>query len=41
VSPAYERIWGRSAQSLYANPKDWVDAILPEDRERVLECFRS
>lgn len=35
VSPAYEAIWGRSRESLYANPRSWADAILPEDRERV------
>jgi diguanylate cyclase (GGDEF)-like protein/PAS domain S-box-containing protein len=35
VSPAYEEIWGRSCQSLYASPLDWIDAIHPEDRERV------
>jgi diguanylate cyclase (GGDEF)-like protein/PAS domain S-box-containing protein len=35
VSPAYEEIWGRSCQSLYASPHDWIDAIHPEDRERV------
>ena len=39
VSPAYERIWGRSVESLYANPHQWADAILPEDRERVWTTF--
>jgi PAS domain S-box-containing protein len=41
VSPAYERTWGRSAESLYANPHQWADAILPEDRERVLADFAT
>ena len=36
VSPAYERIWGQSCGSLYANPNSWVDAIHPEDRQRIL-----
>ncbi len=35
VSPAYERIWGRSCQELYRNPTTWLDAIHPEDRERI------
>jgi diguanylate cyclase len=35
VSPAYETIWGRSRQSLYANPGDWQQAILPEDQARL------
>src|SRR6266513_2057904 len=36
ISPAYEEIWGRSCQALYASPRDWVEAIHPEDRQRVL-----
>jgi PAS domain S-box-containing protein len=39
VSPGYETIWGRSAASLYANPHQWVEAILPEERERVFAIF--
>ncbi len=33
VSPSYERIWGRSCDSLYRNPMSWQDAIHPDDRE--------
>ncbi len=36
VNPAYERMWGRSAASLYADPRAFVDSIHPEDRERVV-----
>jgi PAS domain S-box-containing protein len=36
VSPAYERIWGRTCESLYAAPQTWIDAIHPDDRGRVL-----
>jgi PAS domain S-box-containing protein len=36
VSPAYEEIWGRTCQSLYNRPDDWIQAIHPEDRNRVL-----
>jgi PAS domain S-box-containing protein len=39
VSPAFEDIWGRSVESLYADPHLWVDFILPEDRERVVSAF--
>lgn len=35
ISPAYECIWGRSCEELYADPQSWIDAIHPEDRERV------
>lgn len=35
VSPAYERIWGRSLASLQENPRSFIDAIHPDDRENV------
>jgi diguanylate cyclase (GGDEF)-like protein/PAS domain S-box-containing protein len=35
VSPAYEQVWGRSCDSLYAAPLEWLEAVHPEDRERV------
>jgi PAS domain S-box-containing protein len=37
VSPAYEEIWGQSCSSLYATPRNWIEAIHPEDRKDVLE----
>jgi PAS domain S-box-containing protein len=39
VSPAYEQLWGRSCESLYANAHDWIDAVYPEDRDRVETAF--
>ncbi len=38
VSPAYEKIWGRTCESLYQSPQSWLDAVHPEDRERVLQA---
>ncbi len=35
VSPAYEAIWGRSRESLYTSSRAWMEAIHPDDRERV------
>jgi PAS domain S-box-containing protein len=35
VSPAYDRLWGRRAEALYANSLDWMEAVHPEDRERI------
>lgn len=35
VSPAYERLWGRSAERLYRDSADWFEAILEEDRSEV------
>jgi PAS domain S-box-containing protein len=41
VSPAFERIWGRSVESLYARPQDWVNFIVLEDRKRVQIAFAA
>jgi PAS domain S-box-containing protein len=35
LSPAYERIWGRTCASVFAVPESWMDAIHPEDQDRV------
>ena len=39
VSPAYEEVWGRPCESLYASPRNWLEAIHCEDRERVLQAM--
>ena len=36
VSPAYEKIWGRSCESVYQNPRSFLDSVHPADRERVI-----
>ena len=35
VSPAYEELWGRTCESLYEDPRSWLNDIHPEDLERV------
>ncbi len=35
VSPAYERVFGRSCASLYADAGSWAAMVHPEDRERL------
>jgi diguanylate cyclase (GGDEF)-like protein/PAS domain S-box-containing protein len=36
ISPAYEKIWGRTCESLLRNPKSFLDAVYPEEaRERL------
>lgn len=35
VSPAFEKIWGREVSELYERPKVWLEAIHPEDADRV------
>ncbi|HEX7631013.1 MAG TPA: PAS domain S-box protein, partial [Lacunisphaera sp.] len=39
LSPAFEKIWGRSRATLLAEPAQWVEFILPEDRARVQAAF--
>ncbi len=39
VSPAYEKIWGRKSESLYANSQEWIDSIHPEESEYVKAVF--
>jgi PAS domain S-box-containing protein len=39
ISAGYELIWGRSMESLYANPHQWIEAILPEERDRAFAAF--
>jgi PAS domain S-box-containing protein len=41
VSPAYERIWGRSCKSLLEEPGSFFDAIHPDDRPRVLNTLQA
>lgn len=41
VSPAYEKIWGLSCESLYQNPDSWLDSIHPEDRDLVLASINQ
>ena len=38
VSPAYEKIWGRPCAELYANPRQWLAAIHPDDRDAVIHA---
>ncbi|NOK62696.1 MAG: Anti-anti-sigma regulatory factor (antagonist of anti-sigma factor) [Chloroflexi bacterium AL-W] len=41
VSPAYEHIWGRSCESLYADVNSLIDAIHPDDRIQVMETIAN
>ncbi|WP_395745812.1 PAS domain S-box protein [Prosthecobacter sp.] len=38
VSPAYEKIWHRTCASLYADPRSWLEAVHPDDRERISQA---
>jgi len=39
VSPAYETIIGRSCDSLYADPRSWIESLHPEDRQQIREAI--
>ncbi len=38
VNPAYERLYGKSVESLYRHPRSFMANIHPEDRDRVAEA---
>jgi two-component system cell cycle sensor histidine kinase/response regulator CckA len=35
ISPAYEKVWGVSCDTLYKNPESWIGSIVDEDRDTV------
>lgn len=39
ISPAYEKIWGRSCQSLYDNPDSFIESVYPPDLPAVIQEF--
>jgi len=41
VSPAYEKIWGRTCESVLEQPNTFFDAIHPEDRQRVVDTLQG
>ncbi|MBW4432555.1 MAG: PAS domain S-box protein [Pelatocladus maniniholoensis HA4357-MV3] len=41
ISPGYEKIYGLSCESLYQNPKSWLNAIHPDDRKSVWQSLNE
>jgi len=41
VSPAYVEIWGRPPQSLYEDPKSFLETVHPEDRDHVKQSLEK
>ena len=41
VSPAYERIWGDSRENLYANPLSFMESIISDDQQRVIDSYKA
>jgi PAS domain S-box-containing protein len=41
INPAFEKIWGRSSESLYENPLIFVESVHHEDRETVYTAHKN
>ena len=41
ISSSYEKIWGRSCQTLYDNPKSFLEVVHPEDRDYLLDIINE
>ena len=39
ISTTYEKVWGKTCQSLYDNPHSFIDSIYPDDKERFLQMY--
>ncbi len=40
VSPAYAVVWGQSCDSLYADPRSYIESIHPDDRVKAITADR-
>jgi PAS domain-containing protein len=41
VNRAYEEIWGRPVETIYANAMSFADGVHPDDRERLKEALEG
>jgi PAS domain S-box-containing protein len=41
ISPAYETLWGGSRESLYEQPSAWLDAVVEDDRQGVIDKMNT
>ncbi len=41
VSPGYERIWGRTRESLHVRPDTWAEPVHPDDRAQLDKAMRE
>ncbi len=41
INPAYETITGRSCESLYDDPRSWVEALHPEERQKIFNHWQN
>jgi PAS domain S-box-containing protein len=41
ITPACERLWGRSVEEAYEEPMSWLSDVHPEDRDRIAAAFEK
>jgi len=41
VNRAYEEVFGRTRESVYRDPRSWIEGVHPDDRERVLQAVEG
>jgi PAS domain S-box-containing protein len=41
INPAYEKVWGRTCQSLYENPQSFIDSVFDADKPVVYAEFEK
>jgi PAS domain S-box-containing protein len=41
ISPAYEKIWGSPLETIYRDPKAFMNAVHPEDKPRVIAAMEA
>lgn len=41
INPAYEKVWGRTCQSLYDNPRSFIDTVYEPDKPAVFAEYEK
>ena len=41
ISPAYEKIWGRTCEDLYKNPQSWMESVHPDDLPEIIKSVEQ
>lgn len=41
ISPGYDKIWQRSRETLLRDPSDWLEALHPDDSDRITAADRN
>ena len=39
ISSGYQKLWGKSCETLYSDPASWIRAVVPEDRQIAEEIL--